>query len=256
MGSPLSPIISDLVLQDLETEALKLLPFEIPIYYRYVDDILIAAHRIQFNDILNTFNSFHSRLKFTLEYSINNEISFLDTKIIINNHAIMFDLYKKPTSSGRYLSFYWHHPITHKKDVIFRMVDKTIFLSHPQFHQKNLIEFVKILLNNGYPLPFIFNTIRSRIYSHTKKEFWTLFNNTNDNIMNPASEKEFFTIPYLKSISESFIPAIKKYGYDIAFSIPYTLNSFIKYGKDNLDPMSQQVVYKISCQDCDACYVG
>jgi len=34
MDSPLSPIISDLVLQDLETEALKLLRFEIPIYYQ------------------------------------------------------------------------------------------------------------------------------------------------------------------------------------------------------------------------------
>jgi len=54
MGSPLS----DLVLQDLETEALKLLRFEIPIYYRYVDDILFAAHRTQFDDILEMFNSF------------------------------------------------------------------------------------------------------------------------------------------------------------------------------------------------------
>jgi len=70
-------------------------------------------------------------------------------------------------------------------------------------------------------------------------------------------KKEFFTIPYLKSISESFIPVTKKYGFDIAFSIPHTLNSFIKVGKDNLDIMSHQgVVYKISCQDCEVSYVG
>jgi len=134
------------------------------------------------------------------------------------------------------------------------MVDKTILLS--QFHQKNLIESVKVLLNNSYPLTFIFNTIRSRILLHSKKESLTVFNNTNGNIVDPTSEREFFTIPYLNTISESFIPLIKKYGYDIAFSIPHTLNTFIKCGNDSLDPMSHQgVVYKISCYDCDAFYV-
>jgi len=43
MGSPLSPIIADLVMQDFESEALSLLPFSLPIYFRYVDDILIAT---------------------------------------------------------------------------------------------------------------------------------------------------------------------------------------------------------------------
>lgn len=42
MGSPLSPIIADIVLQDLEDNALKSLDYYIPFYYRYVDDILIA----------------------------------------------------------------------------------------------------------------------------------------------------------------------------------------------------------------------
>jgi len=138
------------------------------------------------------------------------------------------------------------------------MVDKTILLSHSRFHQKNLNESIKVLLNNGYPLFFIFNTIRSRITLHLKKETLTLFKLTNtdtNNIKDLTTKKVFFTIPYLKSISESFIPVTKKYGFDIAFSIPHTLNSFIKCGKDNLDIMSHQgVVYKISCQDCDAAF--
>jgi len=185
-----------------------------------------------------TFNSFHTRLKFTLENSDNNQINFLDIKIIIDNHIIIFDLYKKPTSSGRYLNFLSHHPTTHKRGVIFGMVDKTILLSHPRFHQKNLTESIKVLLNNDYPLSFIFNTIRSRITLHSKKETLTIFKLTDidtNNINNLTTKKEFFTIPYLKSISESFIPVTKKYSLDISFSIPHTLNSFIKCGKDNLD---------------------
>jgi len=92
---------------------------------------------------------------------------------------------------------------------------------------------------------------------YSKKEFLTVFNNTIDNIVDPTSERKFFTIPYLNSISESFIPVIKKYCYDIAFTIPHTLNTFIKGGKDSLDPMSHLgVVYKMTFHDCNASYVG
>jgi len=78
----------------------------------------------------------------------------------------------------------------------------------------------------------------------------------NDNA-EPTTKEEFFTVPYISTISESFIPLAKKFGFNTAFSIPYTLNSFVKYGKDSLDPMSHHgVVYKISCHDCEASYVG
>jgi len=124
MGSSLSSIISDIVLQDLEIQALQLLQFKIPIYYKYVDDILLAAHHSQFNDILQIFNSFHDRLQFTLEYSDNNQINFLDKKIILDDRTVIFDIYKKPTSSGRSLNFHSHHPLAHKRGIVFGMVDK------------------------------------------------------------------------------------------------------------------------------------
>jgi len=67
MGSPLSPIIADLVLQDIEIKAIERLPFDLPLYFRYVDDILLAASTDQLKEVLETFNSFHKRLQFTLE---------------------------------------------------------------------------------------------------------------------------------------------------------------------------------------------
>jgi len=107
--------------------------------------------------------------------------------------------------------------------------------------------------------PLYSTPLNSRISLHSKKEWLTIFNNTKDNVLDKKSEKEkeIFTIPYVNSISESFIPVIKKHGFNIAFSIPDTLNTLIKCGKDRLDLMSQQgVVYKISCHDCEASYVG
>jgi len=96
MGSPLSPILADMVLQDIEDTALNLLPVSLPFYVRYVDDILLAAPLDSLDTILNTFNSFHDRLKFTMEIGKDNSINFLDTMIINKNGRIIFDLYKKP----------------------------------------------------------------------------------------------------------------------------------------------------------------
>jgi len=67
MGSPLSPIVADLIMQDLELHTLKNLQFIPPFYIRYVDDIVMAAPHTHINELLNKFNAFHPRLKFTIE---------------------------------------------------------------------------------------------------------------------------------------------------------------------------------------------
>ncbi|KAL6433579.1 hypothetical protein ACFW04_006577 [Cataglyphis niger] len=64
MGSLLSPIIADIVLQDLEEKVLTSLNFILSFYLRYVDDIVLSAPPSAFEHILNVFNSFHSRLQF------------------------------------------------------------------------------------------------------------------------------------------------------------------------------------------------
>jgi len=60
MDSPLSPIIADLIMEDLKCKALERFGIEVPFYFRYVDDVAIANHLIE--EFLEVFNSFHSRL--------------------------------------------------------------------------------------------------------------------------------------------------------------------------------------------------
>jgi len=42
MGSPMSPITADIVMQDLEESAINKLSIQPLFYYRYVDDIILA----------------------------------------------------------------------------------------------------------------------------------------------------------------------------------------------------------------------
>jgi len=89
MSSPLSLIIAEIVLQDLEKKALGLLSIEIPFYYKYVDDIALAAPRHKINEFLNIFNSLHPR--FTLEIE-GNKLNFLNVTLINNKGKLEFDI--------------------------------------------------------------------------------------------------------------------------------------------------------------------
>lgn len=252
MGSPLSPIIADLVLQDLKEEALNRLPCILPIYFRYVDDILLAAPRGEIDNILGTFNSLHDRLKFTLELSENNCINFLNVKIRSTEHGCIFDLFYKPTCSHRFLNYHSQHPIIHKKGVILNLVDKILRLSDPVFYQKNFEHLIEVLLNNNYPLELIFTTINQKIKSwiHTDADPSKINNNYED-------FSAFFVIPYVSGVSEKFFPILKKHNLKLVYSCQNKLDKIVRTGKDILEPMSNcDVIYRISCNDCDASYVG
>jgi len=86
MGSPFSPIIADLVLQDLEKKVLNLIGKDLSLYYRYVDDIILAAPENKASYILHTFNSFHDRLRFTIKLEDSRCLSFLDMLLKVNNN--------------------------------------------------------------------------------------------------------------------------------------------------------------------------
>jgi len=112
---------------------------------------------------MEVFNSFHERLQFTLEIGVNYRINFLDVTVILKDQKILFDRYEKPTSTGRHINYYSQHPWSQKRSIIYGLIDRTILLSHPEFHEKNLKGVIKTLLDNCFPLPLIFSTINTRI---------------------------------------------------------------------------------------------
>lgn len=128
-----------ITMQDIELKTLNSLPFTIPIYFRYVDDILLAVPKNQLTSVFNTFNSIHNRLQFIYKLQFNDSISFIDTRIIINRNKLIYDWYHKSTFSGRYLHFLSQNPLCHKIGTIITLLDRAVLLSDPTFHQKNLV---------------------------------------------------------------------------------------------------------------------
>jgi len=115
MDSLLSPVVADLILQKLESSILDDFPFKPIFYFRFVDDIALSVPRTSVDSLHDKFNSFHHRLKFTIEMEDNgNHLNFLDLTIIKKNNSLIFNWFRKPTFSGRFLNFYSHHPFNQK----------------------------------------------------------------------------------------------------------------------------------------------
>ena len=53
--------------------------------------------------------------------------------------------------------------LSHKKGIIFGIVDRVILISHPDFHKRNFDHIIRILLDNlsikDYPLKLIFDNV-------------------------------------------------------------------------------------------------
>ena len=258
MGSPLSPIVADIVMQDVENNALELLRIKLPFFLRYVDDIVCSVPNDKVDHILEIFNSIHPRLQFTMEIGVNDKLNFLDVTLILNNERLIFDWYHKPTFSGRYLNFSSQHPICQKRGTVIGLIDRVIHLSHPNFHSKNFSLIIEILLNNNYPLDFIFKTIQDRIKSLICKS------NIHNNIHNKQKQKKknetgssYFTVPYVNNLSEKFRDITRDLDVVISFFSLNKLDNLIKTHKDKLPYVSHSnVVYKINCNNCNASYVG
>jgi len=83
---------------------------------------------------------------------------------------------------------------------------------------------------------------------------------TNIPISRADDKKEkikWFTVPYFPNISEKFNNFIKGSNVKLSFYSLNKLERIIRVQKDRIEALSKKnVVYRISCSDCDATYVG
>ncbi|XP_072395339.1 uncharacterized protein [Diabrotica undecimpunctata] len=82
MGSSISPILVNFVLDDLINESISKLDFQVPFVKRYVDDLILATPPDKILSTLSVFNSVDPHLQFTCELEVDNSIPFLDMRII------------------------------------------------------------------------------------------------------------------------------------------------------------------------------
>jgi len=245
MGSPLSSIISETFLQEYENKTVENLKakYNIITWIRYVDDILcIVEENIDISDeILNTLNTQHPNLQYTLERESNNSISFLDIKITKNytNKKFDFTIHRKETSTNTIINKKSQHPIQHKIAAITALTNRMKIVSKYTETKEEIITIKEIVHANGYNTDII-----RRIMNKQKKTE----HKTDDN-------RQWATFVYHDEDTYKITNILSKY-VKISFRTTNHIYNLLPNNIEKINKYEQSGIYSLECPTCKKLYIG
>ncbi|XP_055840500.1 uncharacterized protein LOC129908179 [Episyrphus balteatus] len=151
MGNPLSPLIAEAFMSKFETDLKKegLLP---RIWLRYVDDVFSVVKKNSVNEILNTINNRYNSIKFTYEEEDdNNSIPFLDVLCMKRNKRIEFEVFRKNTSTDRYITNDSFCSYQHKIAAFHSMAYRLFKINPPTNFGYHFLIYQRSQINCGRP---------------------------------------------------------------------------------------------------------
>ena len=154
MGSPISPNVVNLYLEDLETKAIQAAQNPPSFWRRYVDDILTIIKSSQIESFLNHLNSIDHYIQFTKEESRpDGSMPFLDILITPNEDgSLSTTVYRKSTQTDLYLQWDSYHTITSKYSVVGALHHRAqIICSTPELLQQEEKHLHQALNRYNYP---------------------------------------------------------------------------------------------------------
>ena len=118
LGSPVSVVVPEIVMQNIEERALATCRQTIPLWLRYVDDTFTAAHKDEIDDFHQYLNEQHADIQFTREIEEDGKLPFLDCLVSHDNNELRTTVYRKPTHTDRLLDESSYNPTSHKATTI------------------------------------------------------------------------------------------------------------------------------------------
>ena len=120
MGSPISPIVANLYMEDFENKAINTAECPPRVWKRFVDGTFVVIEATKKQGFLEHINSVDPHIHFTTEDARTDEsIPFLDTNVMPQpDGSLLTSVYRKPTCTGWYLQWNSHHHLSAKFSVI------------------------------------------------------------------------------------------------------------------------------------------
>lgn len=245
MGSPVSVVIAEIVMQHIEEIFLQ--QEQLPFWYHYVDDIITCIPQSRSEEILQFLNSINSSIQFTLELEKDLSLNFLDISLTRKqDNSLSFNVYRKPTHTNKYLDFESHHPMEHKNSVAKSLFHRGNNICDAQFKTSEFNAINQSLQLNGYPVNRINKIKRQTIKPRTDQ------NQTSNN-----NDIKFISAPYIKGVSERASRILRKHNIKLAHKPTNTLKTNLCKMKDARSSEEKAgVIYKMPCRDCEVCYIG
>jgi len=157
MGAPLSELLANIYVENLENWVLNSYFLKHVYWGRYMDDVISLWNygEAELRGFLDHLNTYDRNLQFTLEVEIENKLPFLDVLIIRNADQLDFTIYRKPTQNNRFLHFNSNHPPQVKRAVVTSLIDRVLNICSNSYLIAEINFIRDILFGNGYPIPFV-----------------------------------------------------------------------------------------------------
>jgi uncharacterized protein (UPF0335 family) len=246
MGSPISVVVSNLLMEYVEEKALSMLDIPPRFFRRFIDDCFAVVLSDKVNELHLSLNSVHPDIQFTIERSVNNKLPFLDVLVTVVDGRLCTEVYRKPMHSGKYLSFHSSHSVGHKRSVVSTLLTRAYRLtSDPSGIRKEIRKVYLDLRSNGYPERFINSVHRSVKHSLDKIHKKA-----------PLDLSCVATIPYVPVISDCIGRILRSAGVTPIFR-PIGKLSFLQKKRSTTPALeNRNIVYRVDCTECDSSYIG
>ena len=255
MGSPVSPIVCNLFMEDLEQRAIATALNPPGWWYRYVDDSHSKHKRHNVQEFTDHLNSQDEDVKFTVEYpDSDNRLAFLDSHPqVLEDGSIKLKVYRKPTHTDQYLSFSSNHPIEHKLGVIRTLYNRAETIVTTAEDRAAELDYVDTALTQcGYP-KWALKKFRDRVPATPSAD------------QPAAPEKPRFCgkvqIPYIPGLSDKLKRAFLEHNVQFSHKPINKLRGLLVAPKDkSLKGDITGTVYRIPCSggntECKEFYIG
>ena len=244
MGSPLGLILANIFVGFQERHLFERFPRPF-IYLRYVYDTFVSFGSR--NDALLFFdwlNELHSSQTFTMEEENNNKLPFLDVLVERCDSSFLISVYRKPTFTGRNLSWHSFAPRSRKLNLIRFLSYRALNICSDCKIEDEFKVIKDKFINNGYPAEVTDDNIKFTV---------TRLKNKN-RTFGPPKFPVYFRLPWVGSASQSFAERIASAVYRCYHAVNLrslftTRMAFSSTYKDKLPIFKQNMlIYKCVCR--------
>lgn len=178
-------------------------------------------------------------------------LPFLDVNSIVKEDGtIATRVYRKATHTDQYLNYNSNHPQEHKRGVIKTLLHRADSVVSDDCERQAEKDYIKkVLTFNDYPTHFIQSVLDESQRANPIQ--------SDNRRARTIKKSPPVVIPYIRGVSEEIRRIMKQYNVQVFFKPVNTLRQLLVRPKDPLG--KDRVVgpvYHITCDKCDANYVG
>ena len=156
MGSPVSVVVAEIVMQNIEEQALATYSETLRLWLHYIDDAITAVHKNKKDEFHKHLNKQNNSIQFIKGIKEHGKIPFLDCLVTCKNNTLRTTVYRKLTHTDRLIDQMSYNLTSHKATTVRTLTRRAQIVCDSDNSLTNDIKHLNtVLIKNNYNTDFI-----------------------------------------------------------------------------------------------------